>query len=87
MPMYRFSHKSRLSRALACDYLQSFPFLPLVCWQNTNYLSMSLCVCVLGMPMVWYASHWVGHAMFLPMGLLGGLIPYLSTYGHAEKHG
>ena len=35
--------------------------------------------------MVWYASHWLAHAMFLPMGLLGGLIPHLGIYERAER--
>jgi hypothetical protein len=37
--------------------------------------------------MVWYANHWVGAAMFLPMGLLGGLLPHLGIRENSEASG
>lgn len=34
--------------------------------------------------MIWFAQHWVGHAMYLPAAAAGALLPWLGIKAAAE---
>jgi hypothetical protein len=36
--------------------------------------------------MVWYASHWVASALFLPAGAVGALLPHTRLREAADAH-
>ncbi|KAG1676079.1 hypothetical protein FOA52_014944 [Chlamydomonas sp. UWO 241] len=36
-------------------------------------------VALSGVSLVWYSQQWLGHAMFIPIALLGGLLPHLDV--------